>query len=216
MLIFSDNASAAEVGRLRSQRFPVVLLHCSAPPETPIPVVVIENRVGARQAVEHLIAAHGRRRIAFLAGPAGNEDAAQRAQGYREALVAHGIPFDAGLVAPGDFRAPVAEAAVARWLAAGLAFDAIFACDDNSAGGALTALTQAGVRVPQDVALVGFDDALVSRHLTPPLTTVHAPTEQVGQAAVRQLGAPDHHRRRRPVTLLPTDLVICQSCGCAA
>jgi LacI family transcriptional regulator len=216
LLIFSDNASAAAVARLRRQRFPVVLLHCSAPPEAPIPAVVIENRAGARQAVDHLIAVHGRRRVAFLAGPMGNEDAYGREQGYREALAARGIPFDAALVAPGDFRAPVAAATVARWLAAGLTFDAIFACDDDSAGGALLALTQAGVRVPQDVALVGFDDARVSRHLTPPLTTVHAPTEQVGQAAVRQLvrlittGAAD------PVTLLPTDLVIRQSCGCTA
>ena len=214
LLIFTDNVDAAEVGRYHRQGFPVVLLYRSAPAGLAIPAVVVENRAGARQVVDHLIAVHGRRRIAFLRGPEGNEDAGWRERGYREALAAHGIPFDPALVAPGEFQAAPAQAAVLHWIAAGLAFDAIFAGDDDSAGGALSALLLAGKRVPQDVALAGFDDTLISRYLTPPLTTVHAPTAQVGEEAVRQLLRLITTGTADPVTLLPTELVIRQSCGC--
>jgi DNA-binding LacI/PurR family transcriptional regulator len=179
-----------------------------------IPCVTFENRVGARQAVDHLIEVHGRQRIAFLAGPEGNEDSYWRERGYRESLEAHGLTYDRALLGRGEFREQTAQVTVARWLAEGLAFDAIFTGDDDSAGGALLALTGAGKRVPDDVALVGFDDTLVSRYLTPPLTTVHAPTERVGHEAVRQIVRLLSTGDADPVTLLPTRLVIRKSCGC--
>jgi DNA-binding LacI/PurR family transcriptional regulator len=213
LLIFTDNVDAAAVEQFYRQGFPVVLLYRSVA-GLPIPSVTVANRSGAQLAVEHLIIRHGRRRIAFLRGPDGNEDADQREEGYRAALAAHNRPFDPALVAGGEFREPPARAAVERWLTAKLDFDAIFAADDDSAGGALIALTEAGKRVPQDVALAGFDDTLVSRYLTPPLTTVHAPTEQVGREAVRQLVRLITTGTAEPVTLLPTTLVIRQSCGC--
>ncbi len=214
LLIFTDNVDAAVVARFQRQDFPVVLLYRSAPAGLAIPAVVIENRAGARQAVDHLIDVHKRRKIAFLRGPDRNEDAYWRDRGYRESLAAHGMLYSPSLVADGAFDEAVARAAVARWLAKGLAFDAIFAGDDDSAGGALLALQEAGKRVPQDVALVGFDDTLVSRYLTPPLTTIHAPTEQVGQEAVRQLLRLITTGEAEPVTLLRTALVVRQSCGC--
>jgi LacI family transcriptional regulator len=214
MLIFPDNVDTAEVGQLHRQGFPIVLLYRSAPEGLPIPSVTVENRAGARQVVDHLIEAHGRGRIAFLAGPPDNEDSHWREQGYRASLEVHGIPFDPALVAAGEFQEQPAREAVARWLEQGLDFDAIFAADDDSAGGALAALTQAGKRVPQDVALVGFDDTVVSPFLNPPLTTVHAPTERVGQEAVRQLVGLINTGEAEPVTLLPTELVIRKSCGC--
>jgi len=215
LLIFTDNVDAVEVDQFYRQGFPVVLLYRSAAAGLPIPSVTVENRSGAQEVVEHLIARHGRCRIAFLRGPDGNEDAYWREEGYRAALAAHGLAFDPALVASGEFREQPARAAVERWLAAKLDFDAIFAADDDSAGGALIALTQGGKRVPQEVALVGFDDTLVSRYLTPPLTTVHAPTEQVGREAVRQLVRLITTGTAEPVTLLPTTLVIRQSCGCS-
>jgi LacI family transcriptional regulator len=214
LLIFTDNVNRAEVGRFHRQGFPVVLLYRSAPAGLPIPAVVIENRMGARQVVTHLIAVHGRRRIVLLSGPSGNEDAYWREQGYREALAAHGISFDPALVGSGDFREARARAGLARLLAAGLEFDAVFAGDDDSAGGALLALLAAGKRVPQDVALVGFDDTRVSRYLTPPLTTVRAPTERVGREGVRQLVQLITTGAATPKIVLPTELVIRQSCGC--
>lgn len=214
LLIFTDNVDRVDLDRFHRQGFPVVLLYRSAPAGLPIPGVMIENRLGAQQIVDHLIETHGRRRVAFLRGPDGNEDAYWREQGYRESLAAHGIPLDPTLVASGNFEEQSAHVAVERWLAAGLSFDAIFAGDDDSAGGALIALAQAGKRVPQDVALAGFDDTLVARYLTPPLTTVHAPTDQVGQEAVRQLVQLIATGQAEQVVLLPTELVIRQSCGC--
>lgn len=214
LLIFADNADTAELGNFHRHRFPVVLLYRLPPEGLPIPCILVENRAGARQVVDHLIEAHGRRRIAFLRGPEGNEDSYWRERGYRESLAAHGIPFDSTLVASGEFKEQPTRAAVERWLAEDLAFDAIFAGDDDSAGGALIALAQAGKRVPRDVALVGFDDTLVARYLTPPLTTLHAPTERVGREAVRQLVRLITTGQAEPVVLLPTELVIRRSCGC--
>ncbi|MEO8286108.1 MAG: LacI family DNA-binding transcriptional regulator [Chloroflexota bacterium] len=215
LLIFTDNVDAAELSRLHGQGFPVVLLYNSSPGGLDIPYVTIENRAGARQVIDHLIEVHGRRHIALLTGPSGNEDSHRRELGYKESLAAHGIPFDPALVASGEFREQPARAAVERWLSQGLDFDAIFACDDDSAGGALLALTGAGKNVPGEVSLVGFDDTLVSRYFNPPLTTVHAPTERVGQEAVRQLVSLMTAGKAEPAVLLPTELVIRQSCGCA-
>jgi DNA-binding LacI/PurR family transcriptional regulator len=214
LLVFDQSIDDAELRSLHAAHFPVVLLYRSAPEGMGFPCVLVEDRLGARQITEHLIERHGRRRIAFLRGPAGNEDSFLREQGYREALAAHGLSFDPALIGDGEFYEVPARATVARWLADGLEFDAIFAGDDGSASGALMALTQAGRRIPQDVALAGFDDAPIARYLRPQLTTVRAPSDHVGREAIRQLirlietGASD------PLTLLPTELVVRQSCGC--
>src|SRR5262249_13412497 len=122
LLIFTDNADTAELGRFHRQGFPIVLLYRSAPEGLPIPGVIIEHRLGGQQLAEHLIETHGRRRIAFLRGPDGNEDAYWREQGYRASLAAHGIPFDPALVAGGQFEEQPSRAAVERWLAAGVPF----------------------------------------------------------------------------------------------
>ena len=108
----------------------------------------------------------------------------------------------------------MAEKAVSRWLSDGIVFDAIFAADDASAVGALTALRKAGWRVPEDVALVGFDDAPLSRHLSPPLTTVRAPIAEAGAAAARQLLQLIRTGAGGAATTLPTELIIRRSCGC--
>jgi len=214
LLVFDQSIDEGELRRLHAAHFPVVLLYRSAPEGMSFPCIMIEDRSGARQITDHLIEQHGRRRIAFLRGPAGNEDSLLREQGYREALAAHGIPFDPSLIGDGEFIEGPARATVTRWLAEGLEFDAIFAGDDGSASGALAALAQAGKRVPQDVALVGFDDAPVARYLIPRLTTVRAPSDRVGRAAILQLIRLIETNEADPVTILPTELVIRQSCGC--
>lgn len=215
MLVFDQSIDVGELRRLHAAHFPVALLYRSAPENMDIPCVRIENRSGARQITNHLIERHGRRRIAFLRGPVGNEDSQLREQGYREGLAAHGIPFRPSLIGDGEFYEGPARATVTRWLAEGLEFDAIFAGDDGSASGALAALAQADRRVPQDVSLVGFDDAPVARYLNPQLTTVRAPSDRVGREAVRQLVRLIETGEADAVTMLPTDLVIRQSCGCS-
>ena len=214
LLVFIGSMQPAELERLHSIGFPVVFLHQTAPEGMNIPVVTVENKRGAFLAVEHLIQVHQCRRIVFLNGPEGNEDSGWRERGYRLALEEHGIVFDPALVLPGHYSSRRAEQTVRDLLASGLAFDAIFSGDDLAAVGAMSALREAGVRVPEDVKIVGFDDIPLARHLTPPLTTVHAPTEQVGRSAVDLLV---RLVRREPVEseiLLPTELTIRQSCGC--
>jgi DNA-binding LacI/PurR family transcriptional regulator len=214
LLIFTNSIPEAELRRLHHMRFPVVLFYRSAPEGLDIPSVAVENKSGARQLVEHLVRAHDYRRIAFLRGPGGNEDSYWREQGYREALQVHGLPFDPALVAVGGFDRQAAQDAVDQWLREGLEFDAIFAGDDDAAIGALTALQRAGKRVPEDVALVGFDDTCVSRYLAPPLTTINAHVEQAGREAIRQLVRLIRTGQAEPLVLLPTELVIRRSCGC--
>ena len=214
LLIFDQSLYEGELRRLHAMGFPVVLLYHSPPADLSAPCVVIENREGMRAITEHLITRHGRRRIAFLRGPAGNEDAQQREEGYRAALAAHGIPFDPALVGVGEFQEGPAQATVAHWLAESRSFDAVVAGDDGSAAGALEALRQAGRRVPHDVSVVGFDDAPRARYLSPRLTTVRALGDEVGRAAIRQLLCLIAGQPAEPRIILPTDLVIRQSCGC--
>lgn len=212
LIIFTNSVDDERLRKLHRGGFPMVLLHRSPPAGTAIPCVTFENKSGARQMVEHLIAC-GHRRIAFLAGPAGNEDAYWREQGYREGLAAHHLPVDPTLIGPGGFNEGVAKATVTIWLKDNVTIDAIFAADDESARGALRASQQAGRRVPDDIAVVGFDDALLSQYLTPPLTTIRAPIELAGRTAVTQLIRLIQTDQAEALTLLPTELVIRQSCG---
>lgn len=214
LLIFTDSVDGRELTRLSRNGFPVVLLYQTPPRGIQIPVVTIENQSGARQVMNHLIEVHGCQRIVFLQGPAGHEDSRWREKGYRQALNAHGIPFDSSLVARGGFHRDEARLALQRLLAEGVNFDAVFAGDDDAALGVLFGLRQAGSRVPGDVALAGFDDQVFSATLDPPLTTVRAPTELVGRSAVQNLLRLIRGEDVEPRLVLPTELVIRASCGC--
>ncbi len=164
--------------------------------------------------INHLIEMHHRRRIVYLRGPLGHEDSVWRERGYREALESHNIPFDEALIASGGFDDDEAFASVQQLLLDGLSFDAVFAGDDDAAIGAIRALKLAGRIIPQDVAVVGFDDVPFARYLSPALTTVRAPIEEVGREAVRQLSRLMDGEQAEPLTLMRTELVVRESCGC--
>src|SRR5262245_36984499 len=172
LLIFTDSLDHHELHRLHSINFPIVLLHQTPPNSLNIPVIAIENKEGAAMLVSHLIEKHDRRRIVFLRGPEGHEDSVWRERGYREALKVHKIKFDPKLVGAGEFDEEEGLATIQKMLFDGIEFDAIFAGDDDSAIGALRALKMAGRLVPQEVAVVGFDDVPFARYLSPALTTV--------------------------------------------
>ena len=214
LLIFTDSLDEAELTRLYQLGFPMVLLHRSPPDSLNIPCITFENKSGSRKLIDHLIEVHGYRRIAFLSGPEGHEDSYWREMGYRESLAVHDIPFDPALIARGGFNQEQAQISVENWLAQGLEIEAIFSGDDEAATGVLTALQRAGKRVPEDIALVGFDDVYVSRYLVPPLTTVRAPIEQAGREAARQLVQLIRTGQADPLVLFPTELIIRRSCGC--
>jgi len=215
LVVFLNSLNDAEITRLHQRRFPMLLLHLAPPDSLNIPYVTFENTVGAREIVDHLIEAHNCRRIAFLRGPAFAHDSHWREMGYRESLEAHGIPFDLALVGFGGYDSEHARVQVRKWLADGLEIDAIFAGDDEAASGSISAIRHAGRRVPEDIAVVGFDDVNLARHLTPLLTTVHAPIEEAGYEAVRQLVRLISGEEPDPIVQLPTSLAIRRSCGCA-
>jgi DNA-binding LacI/PurR family transcriptional regulator len=214
MMVFTDSLEEEEITRLHRIGFPLVLLHRMPPPGLDIPSVGFSNKFGARLLIDHLIEVHGYRRIGFLAGPPNNEDSHWREMGYREALEAHGLEFDPAWVRAGGFDDEVAQATMVDWLRDGLDIQAVFSGDDESALGVMVALREAGLRIPEDLAVVGFDDIPLSRHLTPPLTTVRAPIEAAGVVAARQLANLIHGEIADSLTLLPTELMIRRSCGC--
>ena len=217
IIVFGDGLHPQEIQRFHARGFPLVLLHGRPPEGLAIPAVAFANEAGARAMVDHLVAC-GHRRIAFLRGPTGNADAAQRAQGFQAGMAAHELVIAPTLIADGGFDAECAADAVANWLVQDVEMDAIFAADDTSARGAIFALQQAGLRVPADIAVVGFDDDRFARYMTPPLTTVRAPIEEAGRIAAAQLlmrieSGRTEDETAPSLTLLPTELVVRQSCG---
>ncbi len=212
LLIFNNSADDRLLLYLYERQFPTILLYQTAPTAAPLPTVSVDNYQGAYTAVEHLLTACGRRRIAFLRGPVGSDDSREREAGYHAALQAHGVAVDqtCGI---GNFSTPTADATVQQWLAAGRTFDAIFAGDDNGAVGAINALQRAGLHVPTDVAVVGFNGDPLDHLPIPPLTTVQAPTLRVGYTAMHLLVELLQGRPVAAATNLPTALIIRESCG---
>jgi LacI family transcriptional regulator len=214
LLVFAGALDDSELTYLYENRFPAVLLHQTPPDGLDIPVVTFENKRSARQLVEHLIAVHGYRWIAFLKGPESQEDSYWREMGYREALSAHGIELDPALVASAGVKGREVQTSVKGWLDERRPIDAVFSWDDDSALEVIRILQQAGKRVPEDTAVVGFDDIHLAHYLAPPLTTVRVPVERAGREAVRQLVSLVETGDAEPMTLLATELVIRRSCGC--
>ena len=214
LIVFSGSLEDKELVRLAEMQFPVVLLHRSSPGNLQIPSVTVENKNGAKQIVEHLIQAHNRRRIVYLRGPEEHEDSQWREIGYRQALKEARIPFDPALVGAGNFESRDAQDAIEAMLMDGVEFDAVFAGDDEAASGVLRALRFAGLRVPDQVSVVGFDDSNLAQHLVPALTTVDAHVEQAGYSAAKQLIQLVLRGEAEKITLLPTQMVFRRSCGC--
>lgn len=184
-----------------------------APEEGAIGATVGSDNVGAgRRAGEHLLAL-GRRRIAFL-GQADEHypEFADRYAGLRAALSAAGLTPDPALVVPAISHEDSGEAAAATLLARGAPFDAVFAASDLIAIGAMRALARAGLRVPQDVALMGFDDLPTASMTTPPLTTVSQDLRGAGERLVDTVVA-QVLGRPLPERTLPARLVVRKSCG---
>jgi PAS domain S-box-containing protein len=180
-----------------------------------IPSLVVDNYSGVRQAVDHLIERHDLRRIAFIRGPEGHQEADERFRAYTDSLARHGIPLDPQLVAPGDFVELTGGEAVRILLDERKAsFEAVVAANDDMALGALRAMQLRGIRVPRDVALVGFDDVEMSSLVTPPLTTIHQPLYDQGRRAAELLLDLLAGRSVPERIVLDTRLVTRQSCGC--
>lgn len=168
-----------------------------------------DNVLGGRRATAHL-ARLGRQRIVFL-GDAEAPEVLQRFHGYLEACDKARHPRDPALIVPAHFDVEEAEAEVTAMLSRGLQFDGIIAASDMIALGAIRALTRAGIRVPADVSVVGYDDVQFARYSNPSLSTISQHTEKAGKILVSKLlsSGGDAMRAER----LPTDLIVRESCG---
>lgn len=214
LIIYADSMGDDDIRHLYGQEFPMVMVYRTPPADLKIPCVNIENKAASYKITEHLIKVHDRRKIVYLRGPEGQQDSYWRELGYRKALEDNGIVYDSMLVLPGEFERHIASMTITDAILNGLEFDAVFAGDDDAAVGVLGALRDGGKRVPQDVAVVGFDDQRISSHLSPALTTVRAPTLDVGRVAAQQLLSLLREGKADCETLLPTEIVIRESCGC--
>ena len=201
------------VGELAGRGVPVVLIDDRVEHrDRDFPSVGTTNVTGAQAVTRHLLQL-GRRRVAMVTGPIDQDVSKHRLRGYRLALEEAGLPYDQELIRTGTFESPSGRAAVESLLAAGRPFDALFASNDQMAMGALRALHGAGVRVPDDVALAGFDDEAAGRFTIPALTTVHQPLYEMGSAAARTVVAAAEGRPIERHIEIPTRLVVRESCG---
>lgn len=211
LLIMSPHIDAGVLQEHLPTGLPVVLMN------TPIEnasydAIAIDNYWGARAMVRHLIE-RGFRHIALIAGPYRNFDAQERLRGYRDTL-AELLPEAREHVLAGDFSEESGYRAGQYLLTQNVRPDAIFAANDMMAIGCLFALNEAGVQVPRDIALAGFDDIPIARFVSPPLTTVRVRIADLGQQALERLMAvlqPDDSRIIAPQTLR-AELVVRQSC----
>jgi LacI family transcriptional regulator len=189
---------------------PAVLLNSGVRSPTQ-PVFAVDNFGGARAMTEHLVGI-GRRRIAFLGGPAANFEARERERGYRAGLGAGSEPW----LLEGDFSEGGGQRAGAALLAlpASERPDAVFAANDIMAIGLLGTLLAGGVRIPQDMALAGFDDIPIARYVSPALTTMRVPIAALGSQALDALADTlESHPADPSATVMPVQLVVRRSCG---
>jgi LacI family transcriptional regulator len=175
--------------------------------------VSVDNVQAAKQAVQHLLKL-GRRRIATLSGDLTNADAQDRLTGYQEMLRAAGIPVDERLAVGGAFTRESGYFGMQRMLAQGLEVDGVFAASDVIALGAIQAIQEAGLRVPEDISVIGFDDLPLAQQSEPQLTTIQQPIAQKAEMAATLLLDLIEGRVEPPARVtLPAKLVIRESCG---
>ncbi len=201
----------------RFGRLPMVSLNGSIGTDNPL---TLDSYAGMASAIRHLITVHGRHRLAFIRGPVANPVTTERYRAYTDTLARHRIPLDHRLVSsPVDFQRDAGAAAMrvlldARGLRPGRDFDAVVATSDFLAADALRLLADRGIRVPNDVAVVGVNDLPEARLADPPLTSVTMPFDELGELAVETLlcrmGRLPDVRRPAPTSTL----VIRRSCGC--
>lgn len=188
---------------------------CLGPGMQSVPSILVDNSHGMRELISHLVEVHACRKIAFVRGPEGNQEAEQRLKIFREVLLEYGITPDNDLIIPGDFSRDSGARAVHFLIDHyGHSFDALVGANDDIALGALKAFQERHVRVPDEVMVVGFDDLEESGFSAPPLTTVRQPFYEMGVKAVELLIHLMEGKEVPPTIIVPATVTIRQSCGC--
>lgn len=181
LIVLSPHLGAANLASSLAGRLPVLLMNGGA--DAGRPSIVVDNHGGAVEAIRHLVSL-GKRRIAHIAGPDGNLEAEARLAGYLQAMAEAGLPTT---IVEGAFTKASGHAAGARLAAMPDRPDAVFAANDNMAVGAMLALQEAGLRVPEDLAIVGFDDVPLASLVHPGLTTLRINIAEMGRNALGRL-----------------------------
>jgi DNA-binding LacI/PurR family transcriptional regulator len=213
LIIMARSVDEDSLWSLEKQGVPFVLLgHSNGQLECS--TIAVDNEAGAYNAAAHLLE-HGHHRIGILTGPENSPDNKGRLQGYKRALLDAGISLQQNMVVSGNFEYEGGQSAIHKLLEGNSLPTAILAANDEMAIGAIDAAQRRSLRVPEDLAVIGFDDIQMTALTGPSLTTVRQPMQLLGEAAVTLLfdqlqnsnGLPRHE-------MLDTKLVIRRSCGC--
>jgi DNA-binding LacI/PurR family transcriptional regulator len=209
VLLISTHRGNPMIDHLQRTELPFVCCGRPLGQRGTLSYVAVDEREGARDLVRHLLES-GRKRVATIAGPQDTPGGLERLDGYRETLAEHGIAYDERLVEIGDYSRASGDSCMRQLLARTPDLDAVFVASDLMATGALTAIERAGRRVPDDIAVGGFDDSPVALDAHPPLTTIRQPWDRISEVMVRQLLAQIDGDGPATV-ILPTELVVRES-----
>ncbi len=213
LILHDKMLSAVGIARLASI-VPIVTLAGSPTPGSMN--VRCDNESGIRSVVRHLVTDHGYRSVAYLSGRGDSPDNRARARVFEGEVNAAGADAVMGHLWQGDYSASGGANAIASVLDAGMKLPRAIVCaNDQTALGAIHTLAQRGIKVPLDVAVTGFDDVPVARHLHPPLTTIRQPMQELGAKAFEVLYAGINGANAQRDVVLPVQLVVRESCGCA-
>ena len=212
LLVMTPHIDAASLSANLPHDLPVVLINTRLPEEG-LSSFAVDNHGGAFAMTRHLIS-RGHQRLAFIAGPCNNYEAQERLRGYRSALASL-LPGVAELVLAGDFTEESGWRAGSEIATLAQRPTAVFCGNDMMAIGCLAAFAEAGVRVPHDIALAGFDDIPIARYVTPPLTTVRVRIAELGSLALDRLASAIENPGRSAAQhqTLRAELVVRQSCS---
>jgi DNA-binding LacI/PurR family transcriptional regulator/signal transduction histidine kinase/ActR/RegA family two-component response regulator len=180
-----------------------------------VPSLLVDNELGIKNVVEHLVSGHGHRRIVFVSGLPQSVEAQVRLRAYQDALAAGGVPLVPELIVEGRFTQRGGYLAVETLLNAGIPFDAVLAANDDMAFGAIRALREHGLRVPRDISVTGFDDLRSARLSSPPLTSVSQPFDELAERALKIVIGQCNGEAVPLLTSCPTTLKVRRSCGCS-
>ncbi|MFO7586270.1 MAG: substrate-binding domain-containing protein [Anaerolineales bacterium] len=206
-----SNSRSDYLQKLSDSGFPVVFIS----PGEQGPTLVFDNEGGVRQAITHLVG-HGHEHIAFIAGlTEDSSDSEYRLKAFKTIITEYGLDSDPRLIAVGGFYTLGGYQAMQQIIASGVYFSAVLAFNDEAAIGAMQALRETGRRIPEDVAIIGFDDRLDTLVQTPPLTSVRQPLTEMGYQAFELALEYINKEENSPYTIhVPAQLSVRKSCGC--
>lgn len=212
LVIEEKNIDKPTLNRIEKDNYPVIILNTHLPGRN-VNWICADDEGATYQIVEHLIKL-GHRRIIYLHGFDNSNTSEERLRGYRKALEDNGIPYRQKLMANSEFLSETAYRKTLKYINSKVKFTAICAGNDLAAFGAINALKEKGLRVPQDIAVVGYDDFDFASMVSPAITTIRQPLIEMGKLAVAKLLEVIENKKEKKVQkVLRTELVVRESCG---